>query len=104
LSGRRICGVCGANYHIKFVPSVKEGVCDKCGGELYQRTDDKLDTVMERMRVYHEQTEDLIEYYKKNGILKEINSDMKIETITKNILDTIKCDTQKMSLINLGVL
>ena len=103
LSGRRICGVCGANYHIKFVPPVKDGVCDKCGGELYQRTDDKLDTVMERMRVYHEQTEDLIEYYKKNGILKEINSDTKIETITKNILDTIKCDSQKMSLINLGV-
>lgn len=103
LSGRRICGECGANYHIKFVPPMKEELCDKCGGELYQRTDDKMETVMERMRVYHEQTEDLIEYYKKNGILKEINSDTKIETITKNILDTIRCGTQKMTLINLGV-
>lgn len=103
LSGRRICGECGANYHIKFVPPMKEELCDKCGGELYQRTDDKMETVMERMRVYHEQTEDLIEYYKKNGILKEINSDTKIETITKNILDTIRCGTQKMTLINFGV-
>lgn len=57
---------------------------------MYQRTDDKLETVIERIKVYHEQTEDLINYYRKNGILKEIESESKIETITKNILDVIK--------------
>lgn len=103
LSGRRICSGCGANYHVKFVPSLKEGVCDKCGGMLNQRADDKLDTVLERLRVYSEQTEDLVEYYKKSGILKEIASDAKIEIVTQNILDAIKCDSQKKSLINLGV-
>lgn len=103
LSGRRICSVCGANYHIKFVPSLKDGECDKCGGKLYQRVDDKLDTVLERMRVYHEQNEDLVGYYKKSGILKEIASDEKIETITENILESLKFCSQKAPLFNLGV-
>ena len=103
LSGRRICSACGANYHIKYVPSSKEGICDKCGAKLYQRADDKLETVLERIRVYHEQTEDLIEHYKKNGILKEIISDTNIEIITKNILDTIKCTFKNRSLISFGV-
>lgn len=103
LSGRRICSNCGANYHVKYVPSSKDGICDKCGGKLYQRTDDKLETVLERIRVYHEQTEDLIEYYKKNGILKEIISDANIEMITKNILDTLKCTLKNRSLISFGV-
>lgn len=103
LSGRRICSDCGANYHLKFVPSMKDGICDKCGGKLYQRADDKLETVSERIRVYHDQTEDLIEYYKKNGILKEIISDANIEIITKNILDTIKCTLMNRPLISYGV-
>lgn len=103
LSGRRICSNCGANYHIKFVPSAKDGICDKCGGKLYQRADDKLETVLERLRVYREQTEDLIEYYRKNGILKEVISDANIEIITKNILDTIKRTLKNKSLIGHGV-
>ncbi|TVL99142.1 MAG: adenylate kinase [Candidatus Brocadia sp. WS118] len=103
LSGRRICNTCGTNYHIKFVPPAVDGICDKCGGKLYQRADDKLETVQERIRVYHEQTEDLIAYYKKNGILKEIESETNIETITKNILDAIKGVSQNASCINLGV-
>ena len=103
LSGRRICGNCGANYHIKYVPSLKEGICDKCGGKLNQRADDKLETVLERLRVYHEQTEGLIEYYKKNKILKEISSDDSIGKITKNILDSIDTTLQKKSFINRGV-
>lgn len=103
LSGRRICSDCGANYHLKFVPSMKDGICDKCGGKLYQRADDKLETVSERIRVYHDQTEDLIEYYKKNGILKEIISDANIEIITKNILDAIKCTLMNRPLISYGV-
>lgn len=95
LSGRRICSSCGANYHITYVPSTRDGVCDKCGGLLNQRADDKPETVLERLRVYREQTEDLIAYYKKNGILKEIKSDTHIEVITKNILDTIAILSEK---------
>ncbi len=103
LTGRRICSSCGANYHEKFVPSEKEGICDKCGGTLYQRADDKLETVQERIRVYHEQTEDLIEYYKKSGILKEVVSDVNIEIITKNISDSIESALKKKDLISDGV-
>ncbi|GJQ24713.1 adenylate kinase [Candidatus Brocadia sapporoensis] len=103
LSGRRICATCGANYHIKYVPSLEDGICDKCGGKLYQRTDDKLETVLERIKVYHEQTEDLINYYKKNGILKEIESESNVESITENILKVIDNASKSASFVNLGV-
>ncbi|MCF6158109.1 MAG: adenylate kinase [wastewater metagenome] len=95
LSGRRTCGNCGANYHMVYVPSAKEGVCDKCGGVLSQRADDKPETILERLRVYREQTEDLIAYYRKNGILEEIQSDESIEKITENILSTINDHCKK---------
>jgi len=104
LSGRLICGACGANYHKIYVPSSKDGLCDKCGGKLNQRADDKPETILERLRVYHEQTEGLIGYYKKSGILREISSDdRRIEMITKNISDTIENTLQKKSLIGRGV-
>lgn len=103
LSGRRICNACGANYHIKFVPPAVDGICDKCGGKLYQRADDKMETVQERIKVYREQTEDLIAYYKKNRILKEIESETNIETIAKNILSAINDSSQNVPLTNLGV-
>ncbi len=91
LSGRRICTNCGANYHTTYVPPSIEGICNKCGGRLNHRADDKPETVLERLRVYSEQTEDVVEYYKKSGILKEIQSDVSIEIITKTVLDFIKC-------------
>lgn len=103
LSGRRICNTCGANYHIKFVPPAVDGVCDKCGGKLYQRADDKMETVQERIKVYREQTEDLITYYKQNRILKEIESETNIETIAKNILSAINNSSQNVALTNRGV-
>jgi len=104
LSGRLICGTCGANYHKIYVPSSKDGICDKCGGKLNQRADDKPETVFERLRVYHEQTEGLIEYYKKSGILREISSDdARIKMITVKILDTINSTMQEKSLIGRGV-
>ncbi|MBM4064728.1 MAG: adenylate kinase [Planctomycetes bacterium] len=104
LSGRLICGTCGANYHKIYVPSSKDGLCDKCGGKLNQRADDKPETILERLRVYHEQTEGLIDYYKKSGILREILSDdRRIEMITKNISDIIEDTVQKKSLIGRGV-
>lgn len=91
LSGRLICNACGASYHKVFVPSQKGVICDKCNGKLHQRTDDKPETILERLRVYHEQTEGLIDYYKKCGILKEISGDdARIESITKKVKDFIK--------------
>ena len=99
LSGRRICSVCGANYHIVYVPSSKEGICDKCGGILNQRADDKPDTVLARLRVYREQTEDLIAYYKKNGILKEIKSDTSITVVKESLLNAINYLGKKKSMV-----
>jgi len=72
LTGRRICRECGAVYHVLFTPPKQSGVCDKCGGALYQRPDDGLDTVQERLHVYHEQTEPLISLYEKRGLLLRV--------------------------------
>ncbi len=74
LSGRRICGGCGGNYHVDFMPPASEGVCDKCGGELYQRDDDKAGTVRERLKVYYDQTADLIDYYRGQSLLMEVDA------------------------------
>jgi adenylate kinase len=70
MSGRRVCKACGATYHAKNMPPLKEGVCDKCGGEVVQRADDAPETVRQRLVVYHEQTEPLIDFYEERGILK----------------------------------
>ena len=74
LSGRRVCRSCGAIYHIDNMPPKKEGVCDACGGELYIRDDDKIESIKNRLRVYKEQTEPLIAYYRREGLLQEIDS------------------------------
>jgi adenylate kinase len=73
LTGRRTCRSCGAGYHVMFDPPKKEGVCDKCGGELYQRDDDNETTVKSRLQVYANQTEPLIDYYNKQGKLRRIH-------------------------------
>ncbi|NLI82555.1 MAG: adenylate kinase [Deltaproteobacteria bacterium] len=73
LTGRRTCRSCGAGYHVMFDPPKKEGVCDKCNGELYQRDDDNVATVTSRLRVYDEQTKPLIAYYEKQGKLRRID-------------------------------
>ena len=75
LTGRRICRSCGKIYHTVNMPPKKSGVCDLCGGPLYQRTDDAEETVRRRLGVYEAQTAPLIEYYGKNGILREISGD-----------------------------
>ena len=75
MSGRRACLKCGATYHIKHVPPKKEGICDVCGSELVLRDDDKPETVKKRLDVYHEQTQPLIDFYTKRGILKTVNGD-----------------------------
>ena len=73
MSGRRACLGCGATYHIKFNPPVKEGVCDTCGQELVLRDDDKPETVKKRLDVYHQQTQPLIDYYKNAEVLAEVD-------------------------------
>lgn len=79
LTGRRTCRECGAMYHMHFDPPKKEGVCDKCGGELYQRDDDNEETVSSRLKVYDSQTKPLIDYYKAQGKLRTVDGlgDMK---------------------------
>lgn len=81
LSGRRVCKACGFNYHIKNIPPKKEGVCDKCGNELFQRPDDKEDTVRNRLKVYEAQTKPLIEYYTKKGVIKEVSGDLGVDRL-----------------------
>jgi adenylate kinase len=85
LTGRRVCRSCGANYHIKNIPPKKEGICDKCGGQIYQRKDDTLETVKNRLKVYGEQTRPLIEYYTKKGILKKVSGALDVKDLFKEL-------------------
>lgn len=78
LSTRRVCKACGANFNVLTLPPKVEGVCDKCGGELYQRDDDKQESILHRMDVYREQTEPLINFYKGKGKITDL--DASIET------------------------
>ena len=73
MAGRRTCPACGAIYHIVTLPPKTEGICDRCGADLIQRKDDNEETVKNRLKIYHEVTEPLISYYKKEGILEEID-------------------------------
>lgn len=86
ISGRRICKSCGAHYHMIFSSPLKENVCDKCGSELFQRKDDYPETIKIRLKVYKEQTETLIDYYNKKGILVEVDCNGDKKEIQKNIL------------------
>lgn len=89
LTGRRVCRDCGATYHIKFNPPKVRNVCDQCGGELYQREDDSLATVTERLAVYKKQTEPLISYYQKRELLATVDGNQEIEQIFKQICTVI---------------
>jgi adenylate kinase len=81
MGGRRACINCGATYHIVSIPPKKEGVCDTCGNELVLRDDDKPETVQKRLDVYHEQTQPLIDYYTKQGILKSVDGTQPMEDV-----------------------
>jgi len=85
LSGRRTCGSCGANFHVEAMPPKKEGVCDRCGGELYQRDDDKPEVVRERMAVYQEETAPLIEYYREQGLLDEVAAGKSVDEVQEDL-------------------
>lgn len=73
LSGRRLCRQCNAGYHIEYMPPKQEGICDACGGELYTRKDDSPESIQNRLSVYAEQTKPLIDYYRKEGLLIDID-------------------------------
>lgn len=88
--GRRICKNCGATYHIKFNPPKVEGVCDKCGGSLYHRDDDKEETVKKRLEVYHKETSQSIEYYQKQGIYHLIDGNQAIDKVFADIEKCLK--------------
>ncbi|MFR8789841.1 adenylate kinase [Gallintestinimicrobium sp.] len=85
MSGRRACLTCGATYHIEHVPPKKEGICDVCGSELVLRDDDKPETVKNRLNVYHEQTQPLIDFYTEKGVLKTVDGTVPMEEVFATI-------------------
>lgn len=86
MSGRRACLTCGATYHIEYAAPKTEGICDKCGAALVLRDDDQPETVKKRLNVYHDQTQPLIEYYGKAGVLKEVDGTQNLETVFEDIV------------------
>ena len=90
LSGRRTCKQCGHMYHLRFNPPKTPGVCDECGGELYQRPDDREETVAARMEVYEKQTEPLREHYRQKGTLRLVDGDRPTDEVFAQILRRVK--------------
>ncbi len=90
MSGRRVCKACGSSYHIENKKPKVEGVCDACGGELQIRKDDAPETVLDRLNVYHEQTEPLKDYYAKCGKLRSVEGTAPIKEITAAILKVLE--------------
>ncbi|MGL1894462.1 MAG: adenylate kinase [Spirochaetaceae bacterium] len=90
LSGRRVCKNCGNSFHILFVPPQKEDICDDCGGELYTRKDDQLDSIKNRLEVYYSQTEPLKEYYKNLNVLRPIDAAPKPTKVLEAVLNILK--------------
>lgn len=86
MSGRRTCRKCGEGYHTKFKPSMVDGICDVCGGELYTRDDDLPETVKKRLTVYHDQTQPLIDYYTKQQILKSVDGTQRMDKVFAEIV------------------
>ncbi len=90
LSGRRVCEKCGASYHIQYKQPTKEGVCDLCGGNLIMRKDDNPETILERLKVYHDQTEPLKDFYKKLGKLKVVEGQEEVADTTALVFKTLE--------------
>lgn len=90
LIGRRTCRKCSAIYHIETMKPKKEGICDRCGGDIYQRKDDKLDTIKQRIKVYHKETGGLIDYYKERRLLEEVPGDRSVPELKDILEDLLK--------------
>ena len=90
MSGRRVCKACGSSYHLEYKKPAVDGVCNACGGELVQRKDDHPDTVLDRLHVYHEQTEPLKDYYEKKGILRIVEGQEEVADTTAITLKALE--------------
>ncbi len=96
LEGRRICSKCGHTYHIKYNPPARPGYCDICGGELYQRKDDNLKVIEERLKIYHKRIDPLLEYFRDNEKLIKINGNPLIKEVAKEVFKKIKIYFSKL--------
>ena len=90
LTGRRVCEDCGANYHVEYSPPKADGVCDKCGGDLYQREDDKEETVRERLDVYREDTEPVLAHYEDHPGYVEIDGDQAPDDVWTDVRQAVR--------------
>jgi adenylate kinase len=90
LTGRRICEDCGASYHVDFNPPAEPGVCDDCGGDLYQRDDDTEETARERIRVYDENTQPVIDYFREKGVLVEVDGEQTPDDVWEDVQAAIE--------------
>ncbi len=90
LSGRRVCRSCGESYHVEFIPPKTEGVCDKCGGELYTRDDDQISAIKNRLSVYAASTEPLINFYRNEGILVDVDSSQHPDMVFEDLKEILK--------------
>lgn len=90
LTGRRICKSCGASYHVIFNPPKEEGVCDKCSGELYQRSDDNEESVGTRLDEYLTKTAPLLSFYEEKGLLREVDGDKEIDAVSAEIVSLLR--------------
>ena len=90
LSGRRVCRSCGLNYHVVYNKPQKEGICDKCGGEVYTRDDDREEAVQKRLQVYRDQTAPLIDYYRTQGLLIDVDARPLVEEVVANFKKALK--------------
>ncbi len=88
--GRRVCKACGHTYHLKFKPPQKQDVCDQCGGELYQRKDDQIDSVRNRLSIYESKTKPIIDYYKGRGVLVNINGMQSFDAVYRDIKKALR--------------
>jgi adenylate kinase len=90
MSGRRVCSICGATFHIQHKPSKKDKICDQCGGVLYQREDDKEESVLNRLSIYHEKTKPLVAYYNERNILFEVNGNQAFDDVYQEVKAVIE--------------
>jgi adenylate kinase len=89
LTGRRVCEDCGATFHVEFDQPETEGVCDECGGDLYQREDDTEETARERIRVYEENTQAVVDYFREQGVLVEIDGEQTPDEVWDDLRDAV---------------
>ncbi len=87
--GRRVCKKCGLTYHVSFKPPKKPGICDDCGGELYQRVDDQPESVRNRLNIYERKTKPIVDYYSGRGILKNVDGMQSFEEVYKDIINAL---------------